>query len=256
MPLNDVIHVEVEATFPTSVDPTPNVCQVALMFGLGLEPRDLAVLPKTAVPLTPSQVVFITGPSGGGKSTLLGALTRALSRRDTVRVIDFASLPDPPDVPLVDSFEGTPLEDVMADLSRAGLSDAFVWLRRPSELSDGQRYRYHVARAMHMLRRAEGQRRPPALNVVIADEFGATLDRTTATILARNVRRWVTRSDQPVCFVAATTHDDLLEPLQPDVLVVKDFGDQIDVYTRDTASRHEDKQCAGRSLPQTNECDS
>ena len=66
--------------------------------------------------------------------------------------------------------------------------------------------------------------------MVLADEFGATLDRLTAQVIARNIRKWVTRSR--VCFVAATTHDDLLEALAPDTLIVQHPGRAIEVLER------------------------
>ena len=142
--------------------------------------------------------------------------------------LDFAALPEPADRPLVESLDDgrADLERVLGWLSLAGLNDAFVMLRRPSELSDGQRYRFRLARCMALAERGT----PGGLVVVLADEFGAALDRTTAAVLARNVRRWVTR--RGVVFLAATTHDDLLEPLEPDVLVVKALGAGIEVLTR------------------------
>ena len=78
---------------------------------------------------------------------------------------------------------------------------------------------------------APGAEPGPGLTLVLADEFGATLDRTTAAALARNVRRWVS-SNPEICFVAATTHDDLLEALDPDVLIEKRLGGQIAVAHR------------------------
>lgn len=67
------------------------------------------------------------------------------------------------------------------------------------------------------------------LRVVLADEFGATLDRTTAAHVARRVRAWVDHRPG-VCYVCATTHDDLLEALNPDVLVEVPLGQRVHVY--------------------------
>ncbi|MHB1158115.1 MAG: hypothetical protein ACYC26_14915 [Phycisphaerales bacterium] len=180
------------------------------------------------------------------------------------------------------------LEQAVRWLSLAGLNDAFVMLRKVSELSDGQRYRFALACAMAEAeerdlgtegRRDEGEesarhepqaagRKPHSagLTVVLADEFGSTLDRMTAKVVARNVRKWVSRGlrpascglrdgegakpqaadtqaasrkphnpsgGAPVCFIAATAHDDLLEALEPDVLVVQEPGEGISVHLRD-----------------------
>ena len=139
------------------------------------------------------------------------------------RVVRFDSLPPLPSVSLVDVFDDD-LQATMSMLARAGLSDAFVMLRKPEELSDGQRYRLTLAQLMH----EAGKAKRPV--VVLADEFGATLDRLTAKIIARNIRKWIDREGHT--FVCATTHDDLLEALQPDVLLWKGFNQELEVVYR------------------------
>ena len=69
--------------------------------------------------------------------------------------------------------------------------------------------------------------------VILFDEFASSLDRLCASAIARNIRRWIDNQPPPhITLIAATTHDDLLEPLQPDVLVWKGLGDQIEVVQR------------------------
>jgi hypothetical protein len=58
-------------------------------------------------------------------------------------------------------------------------------------------------------------------------EFAATLDRDTAKIVAFNLQKLARRQTKAV--IAATTHNDLLEDLAPDVLVEKRFGKEIKV---------------------------
>jgi uncharacterized protein len=231
------VAVDVGFTVATAVHPSPHVLAVATMFGLGLDDRRvMPVVPSARLELHGGQVVFVTGPSGGGKSSLLRCLSDALANRPGVHVIHFDRLPDPPpDRSLVDCFDGLPLRRVMAVLSLAGLNDAFVMLRRPDELSDGQRYRFRLARTLAMVESAAPPSFPGGLYIVLADEFGATLDRVTAHVIARNVRKWTRRAGN-VSFIAATTHDDLLEPLEPDVLVHKGFGERMDVVTRSETS--------------------
>lgn len=217
--------------------------RVAAMFGLSLEgDRDEVVVPPTELTLCPGRVVFVTGVSGGGKSTLLRLVARAIedmqvrdaaASPDLVRVDQLPALPDAALVealarPEADEANDKPdasIEQVCGWLSRAGLNDAAVMLRRPGALSQGQRDRLKLAQAM-----AVAERQASAWSVLLADEFGSTLDRTTARVLARSVGRWVRSSD--TCLVAATAHDDLLEPLAPDVLVEVAPGGCCAVYTR------------------------
>ncbi len=211
------------AAFGPADRPSHRLLEVASMFGLGLDrSRTLAVVPRTTITLAPAQIVFITGPSGSGKSTLLRLLREALARTLSDRplpVHDFADLPEPRDLPLVDALDTPTLADALAALSVAGLNDAFVMLRTPRQLSDGQRYRFKLAQVIATLpQQPPGETDPSHPRaVILADEFGATLDRMTAAVIAKNLRRWV--SAARVCLVAATTHDDLLEPLDPDTLI-------------------------------------
>jgi hypothetical protein len=213
------------------------------MFGLSLEgDREQVVVPPTDLALRPGQVVFVTGVSGGGKSTLLRLIAQAIEaaqRRDAASspgLVHLDRLPALPDTALVDALaqpeadqahdqRDATLEEVCGWLSRAGLNDAAVMLRRPGELSEGQRYRLRLAQAV-----AAAERDASAWSVLLADEFGSMLDRTTATMLARSVRRWVAASS--TCLVAATAHDDLLEALRPDTLVEVAPAGRCAVHTR------------------------
>ena len=229
------MHLTLARTVPAvsdPADPSPRVLEVAAMFGLGLDAsRAIEIVPPTPLTLRAGQVVFITGPSGGGKSTLLRLIREAIP--PVPGVIDLEALPEPADVPLVDAMGDMPLDAALRLLTLAGLGDAFVMLRRPAELSDGQRCRFRLARAFALAEAApQVEGRPP---VILADELGATLDRTTAATVARGVRKWATRSG--ACFIAATTHDDLLEPLSPDVLIEKGLGAAVEVVERASEDR-------------------
>jgi hypothetical protein len=200
--------------------------ETAAMFGIDVDGEaEGAIVPSCRIQLPNPGIVFITGPSGAGKSTLLRAIGAQCVSRG-VQVIGLDDLPQDQGDHRVIDLVGDSLDESMSLLSLAGLSEAFVMLRRPHELSDGQRYRFALARMMHAASRHERC-------VVLADEFGAALDRLTAKIIARNLRRWIDRSDTPrIAFVAATSHDDLLESIQPDVLVWISMGGDIQVHRR------------------------
>jgi hypothetical protein len=103
------------------------------------------------------------------------------------------------DAILVDALD-LPAREALGLLSQCGLSEAQLLLRTPAELSDGQRYRFRLAKAI--------SRRP---RWIVADEFTASLDRTLARVIAYNVRRLADARGMGV--LAATTHEDVVEDL-------------------------------------------
>jgi ABC-type ATPase with predicted acetyltransferase domain len=108
-------------------------------------------------------------------------------------------------------------------LAKAGISDAWIYIRKPSELSDGQKYRLKLA--MLMEREAD---------VWIADEFGAVLDRVTAKVIAFNAQK-VAR-ERGVTLMIATTHTDLGEELGPSLTILKRFREKVVVTDHKAAS--------------------
>jgi len=199
-------------SFGGGVESTEKVLAVAGMFGLGADHgREVKVLEDFEISIGAGEVVYVTGASGAGKSLILRLLKEQMEG-----VLDLGELEIPEGKALVDCFAGE-LEEALKWLSLAGLSDAFAILRKPGELSEGQRYRFGLALAL--------AQKP---GVVMIDEFCAGLDRVTAAVVAHNVRKFADRFG--VTFVLATSHDDLLEDLEPDVVVVKQYGSGCEVF--------------------------
>lgn len=202
-----------QKTFPSNVKLSPNVIAVANMFGLGAaRDRDVNILDQCQIDIEPGQVVYITGGSGAGKSLLLDLLKKKLTNS-----IDLDKQSLPKNTPLVDCFADASLSDSLCWLSSAGLSDAFAILRTSDQLSDGQRYRFRLAIAL--------AQKP---DFICIDEFCATLDRITAAVVAHNIRKFADKFN--TTFIVATSHDDMLEDLSPDVVIIKHLGSQCDVY--------------------------
>jgi hypothetical protein len=120
-----------------------------------------------------------------------------------------------PEKPLIDTV-GDSVTEGLQLLSKVGLNDAFLFVRRYSQLSDGQKYRYRLAKLIES-----------GAQWWIMDEFCATLDRETAKIVAFNVQKLARRLGKAV--VAATTHTDLFEDFAPSVHIHKRFGKEINV---------------------------
>ena len=233
--------------------PTARALGVAEMFGLGLdESYEVALYAGFLVDVRPGDVVFVTGPSGSGKSVLLRCLVEAMRAAEpAARIVNLADAVPPAGIPVI---EGLPaeFEEALRLASTAGLADAFVLLRPPEELSDGQRWRLRLAHALARLlepaaeggrpgtvtaRKAGGAKgacRPLApMRVLVADELASTLDRLCARAVAYRLRRLADR--EGVTVLAASAHDDLVEDLAPDVLVVKGAGAEVEVRYADAS---------------------
>jgi ABC-type nitrate/sulfonate/bicarbonate transport system ATPase subunit len=226
-----VRHLCLNRAFTTAAPATERVAAVAAMFGIGLDAqRRFAVLEDVRLSIAPGQVISITGQSGSGKSVLLRAIAEELRRSDTRPfTLDLGEIALPTEKALVDCF-AAPLAETLRLLSLAGLNDAFLFLRRPEALSDGQRYRLRLALAL-----ASGAQ------VVLIDEFCSMLDRTTARVIAHQVRRFATRTG--TTFIVATAHDDLYDDLLPDVYVEKRFGPGAAVEAAPAATRPRRPAC-------------
>ena len=193
-------------------EPSERVVAVAESFGLGLDKWEKFVIcDNVELSLSPTDIVYITGDSGSGKSVLLRALLKDLGDE----AIDMNAAPKEPTKPLIETI-GKTVEEGLELLSRVGLNDAFLFLRCYDELSDGQRYRYRIAKLVESGRQ-----------FWFFDEFCSNLDRDTAKIVAFNVQKLARASGKAV--VVATTHTDLFQDLKPSIHIHKRFGREISI---------------------------
>jgi len=240
---------KIEKRFDTTFAITDKVSTVMRMFGLDMErfaqrarraespdtrdgcPKGIAHLDehvrihKCDVSVNTGDIVYITGPSGAGKSVLLGEMKKQISANERICLDDIALPDDRAAIDCVASpASGVPPGGVGSDsaiealrlLGYAGLSDVFCMLTPPACLSEGQKYRFRLACAL-----ASGK------PCIFADEFCSNLDRITAAVIAYNVRKFAKRNN--VTFFLASSHEDILADLQPDVLIVKHFTGPAEV---------------------------
>ena len=200
-------------SYETKTDVTDRTVAVAEAFGLGISDFQKHVIyDNVELRIGSEDIVYLTGDSGSGKSVLLSAIVRDLNPQEAARMSDVEI---DPDKPLIDTV-GDSVKEGLQLLSKVGLNDAFLFVRRYSQLSDGQKYRYRLAKLIES-----------GAQWWIMDEFCATLDRETAKIVAFNVQKLARKLGRAV--VAATTHTDLFEDLAPSVHIHKRFGKEIDV---------------------------
>jgi ABC-type ATPase with predicted acetyltransferase domain len=183
------------------------------MFGLSVDRlTERHIIYNCQLEINDGDIVYITGPSGAGKSVLLGELEQSIpvSERVNLTGIKLTS-----DKTLIDGLDGDLLTGLRT-LSTAGLNDVFCFLSQPAHLSDGQKFRFRLAMAL-----AAGRK------FVFADEFCSNLDRITAAVISYNAHKFAKRTG--TTFILASSHEDILLDLSPDILVIKELSGKTEV---------------------------
>lgn len=201
----------IDKRFSTEVERTDRVLEVAEAFGLGLDDKEFVVFDNLKLEINQGDVVYITGQSGSGKSTVLRELEKQMRLEglhvENIDDVIFES------VPLINHI-GKDNQDALSTLSIAGLTDAYLFIRKPHELSDGQRYRFRLAKLIES-----------GAKVWIADEFLAVLDRTTAKVMAFNLQKIARKVGATV--LVATTHGDMVADLAPTLIIEKRYREKV-----------------------------
>ena len=206
----------VEKTFPWQGKLTDKVTSVMKMFGLNLDRlKTQTPVHKCSIRLKRGDICYITGASGSGKSVMLRELYKSCPAGKRLWLDDIELEKDKS---LVDCIQGN-FFTALRTLSKAGLSDVFCVLNQPHKLSEGQKYRYRLARAL-----ASDAR------MIFADEFCSNLDRITAAVISHNIHDIARKTGKT--FILASSHDDLLIDLVPDVVVIKYLAGRTEVIYR------------------------
>lgn len=204
----------INVAFNTRVIKTIRTLEIAESFGLGLDEKEWTLYDNLELDIARGDVVYVTGQSGSGKSVILRELQRLMAKNGlTVASIDDFVFQD--DTNVIDQL-GKTTSDALGLLSMAGLNDAYLFVRKPSEMSDGQKYRLKIAKLIES-----------GADVWVADEFGAVLDRVTAQVVASNLQRAARAAGATV--IVATTHEDLKNALRPSVQITKHYKERVKV---------------------------
>lgn len=196
-------------------------------FGIKSDQLEYDLISKLSLELAPRSTMLIVGPSGSGKTILLSALSESsmyFQRHPNSRVRINGRIFRPANTkvgvlrkigsekPLVELFRGSSIERAIYLLNMAGLSEAYLYLKRFQELSAGQQYRAMIAKMIDR-----------ECNLWIADEFCSALDPMTAYIVGENLRS-LARKFGATVIVAAAHWNYFVHTLRPDVVVYLMLG--------------------------------
>lgn len=206
---------------PTHVgQPSARTAAVGLQFGIPLHATTVTVVNSAQVTLGPGRIVLLLGPSGSGKTTALGQIERQFAGGCLVQRITF-----PQDVAVIDRIAPwATLGEALSLTAACGLGEARLWLRPFAELSDGEKFRARLARAIAL--HARGAAAAPLL----CDEFCSTLHRRVAKAVAFCLRKIVTR--RGLSLVVGCSNEDVINDLQPNVIVQLTGGGRCTVEER------------------------
>ncbi|WP_297478364.1 adenylyl-sulfate kinase [Ferrovum sp.] len=205
----------IDKRFNTDVIRSDRVLEIAEAFGLGLDNREFVIFDNQPIEVEQGDVIYITGQSGSGKSILLRELSSKMSEKG-LQVSDIDGV-EFKDEPLINQI-GKSTQEALEILSIAGLNDAYLYIRKPQELSDGQKYRFKLAKLIES-----------KAQVWVADEFLAVLDRVTARVIAFNMQKVARRVKATL--IVATTHLDMVDDLAPNIYIEKRYREKIHIVT-------------------------
>ena len=192
---------------PKPVPVSRRVAEVTMRFGVCGDTDERRVLEPLGLAFPPGHIIALVGASGSGKSSALAAIESHCPEGHNVQRVTL-----PTNRALVDGISPQGgLADALSVLTACALGEAPLWLRRYDELSEGERFRARLAKAIGS--HGGGGNAAPLL----CDEFCSGLHRRAAKAIAYNLRKLVTR--RRLCAVLATSAEDVLADLQPDVTV-------------------------------------
>ncbi len=191
---------QIHATVSCPVHQSFRVSQVAGMFDLALTDTSRETF-SVEVPARDEdwQIGLIVGPSGSGKSTIareaFGSDVYVAGEWDAARAV-------------IDGFGELPLKQITQALTAVGFSSPPGWVKPYAVLSNGEKFRCDLARALLAGR-----------GLVVFDEFTSVVDRTAARAGSAAAARAIRSGRIDRKFVAVSCHYDVAEWLEPDWVV-------------------------------------
>ena len=229
----------IETTVSCPVRRSFRVAQIVGMFDVPIETKAAQTFALEIPALDEDwKLGLIVGPSGSGKTTL--------ARAAFGDAYD-SPAPWPTDAAVIDGFGELPIKTITHALTAVGLGSPPAWLRPYHTLSNGERFRCDLARALVNAKGqgdegAKGQRdeqkgeakksmpKMPSpsplgpfvsspLPLVVFDEFTSVVDRTVAQTASAAIAKAIRSGRFAARLVAVTCHDDVAAWLAPDWIV-------------------------------------
>ncbi|MDK3157331.1 GNAT family N-acetyltransferase [Kamptonema cortianum] len=211
---------DVAITFRSHVRRTKRTHVIQHAFNISPDSIRNRVLDHFNLDIEPGEIVLVLGPSGSGKTTLLNILaSHGEIGSEDIEVTGEMSFPSNYALgvfqpigskkPLIELMakNGNSVEDALQLMGIVGLSDAYVYLKRFDELSNGQQYRVMLAQLVAQ-----------KANVWLIDEFCTSLDPVTANVVADKLQRMARKLG--ITVIAAAPHCQyFLHSLNPDKVV-------------------------------------
>lgn len=139
------------------------------------------------------QIGIILGGSGAGKSTILSRIGGVIPP-----TYDFTKA-------IISNFPTLSEEEVCRLFTSVGLSSVPTWLRKPQELSNGERARLDLAWSLNNSKDGE---------VILFDEFTSVVDRDVAKSISYCLQKYIRKNNKKI--ILASCHYDIIPFLTPD----------------------------------------
>jgi ABC-type ATPase with predicted acetyltransferase domain len=218
----------VSVSFSASVPKTQRSCAIQEAFGISPTQLETSVFKNLNMEIAAGEILLVSGCSGSGKTVLLDLITRRIRPSNyptghillppNARIGLFRPIRDAKPLIECKAVFGKDVSRAIYVLNKAGLSEAFLYLRKYGELSEGQKYRAMIARLLNS-----------RSNIWLADDFLSTLDPITANIVAHNVREF-SKSSGVAVIAAAPHYETFIHALKPDKVLLKSYGWKWDLY--------------------------
>lgn len=148
-------------------------------------------------------ILLICGKSGSGKSTILREIYGDVKPIE----YDYSKC-------VISQFPRLTEEEACDLLQSIGLSSVPTWLRKPQELSNGERARLDIAKAIYD---ANG-------GVVVLDEYTSVVNRHAAQSMSFALQRYARQKGLKL--IIASCHFDIIEWLQADYMFNLEHRDE------------------------------